>query len=176
MSNPRKPKNAPEEISGDQDANRDPMTGTPGAHPLGVGTGAATGGGIGAALGGAVAGPAGAAVGGVVGAVAGGLAGKGMAEGVNPTVEDEYWRRNHHTRPYAASGTYEEFRPAYQYGWESFTRYRGRKFEEVEADLRRDWETDGRRARLEWDRARGPARDAWARVERAVPRSDDESR
>ena len=40
-----------------------------------------------------------------MGAVAGGLAGKGAAEAVNPTVEDEYWRDNYTTRPYATAGT-----------------------------------------------------------------------
>ena len=155
--------------TGDQDANPDPISGAPGAHPLGVGAGAATAGVAGAAVGGAVGGPIGAAVGGAVGAVAGAMAGKGMAEGVNPTVEDEYWRRNHYTRPFAASGTYDEYRPAYQYGWESFTRYRGRKFDEVEPDLRRDWETGNRESGLGWERARSAAREAWDRVEGATP-------
>jgi len=150
-------------------ANRDPLTGAPGAHPVGVGTGAAGGGTAGAAVGAVVGGPVGAAVGGAVGAVAGGLAGKGAAEAVNPTVEDEYWRRNYASRPYASSGTYDEFQPAYQYGWESFSRYRGRKFDDVEPDLRRGWETGKISAKLGWDKAKGAARDAWDRVERAMP-------
>jgi hypothetical protein len=104
-----------------------------------------------------------------VGAVAGGLAGKGAAEAVNPTVEDEYWRRNYASRPYAGSGSYDEFRPAYQYGWESFSRYRGHKFDDVEPDLRRGWETGKIDAKLGWDKAKGAARDAWDRVERAMP-------
>ncbi|PYQ39207.1 MAG: hypothetical protein DMF77_22140 [Acidobacteria bacterium] len=159
MADPNKP----------ADANRDPLTGAPGAHPVGVGTGAAGGGAAGAAVGAVVGGPVGAAVGGAVGAVAGGLAGKGAAEAVNPTVEDEYWRRNYGSRPYASSGTYDDFRPAYQYGWESFSRYRGLKFDDVEPDLRRGWETGKLGARLGWDKARPAARDAWDRVERAVP-------
>ncbi len=57
----------------DEAANRDPITGAPGAHPLGTGIGAAAGGiAAGAAIG-AVAGPVGALAGAVVGAVAGGL-------------------------------------------------------------------------------------------------------
>src|SRR4051794_13647241 len=89
MADPNKP----------ADANRDPLSGAPGAHPVGVGAGAASAGAAGAAVGGVVGGPVGAAVGGAVGAVAGGLAGKGAAEAVNPTVEDEYWRRNYASRP-----------------------------------------------------------------------------
>src|SRR5688572_30279764 len=73
------------------DANRDPITKEPGAHPLGTGAGAASGAAAGAAIGTAVGGPVGTLIGGAAGAVAGGLAGKGAAEAVNPTREDEYW-------------------------------------------------------------------------------------
>ena len=152
---------------GDQDANRDPISGAPGAHPVGVGAGAATAGAAGAAVGGVVGGPIGAAVGAAVGAVAGGMAGKGMAEGVNPTVEDEYWRRHHDTRPYAASGTYDEYRPAYQYGWEARGQHAGKRFEDVEADLKRGWDKVRAKSSLTWDRARHATRDAWDRVEHA---------
>ncbi len=33
--------------------------------------------------------------------------------------EDRWWRENFASRPYAAGHTYEEFRPAYRYGYES---------------------------------------------------------
>lgn len=66
------------------DSNPDPITGEPGAHPVGV-AGGSTGGALAGAAIGAVGGPVGAAVGGAIGAVAGGLAGKGVAESVNPT-------------------------------------------------------------------------------------------
>jgi hypothetical protein len=145
------------------DANRDPLTGAPGAHPVGVGVGAAGGAAAGAAVG-AVAGPAGSAVGAVVGGVAGGLAGKGAAEAVNPTVEEAYWRDNYSKRPYVTAGsTYDTYRPAYQYGWESYGRYRGRSFDEVEPELSRNWES--KKNKLSWDRAREASRDAWQRLD-----------
>lgn len=150
------------------DANRDPISKAPGAHPVGVGVGAAGGGAAGAAIG-AVAGPVGAVVGGAVGAIAGGLAGKGVAESVNPTVEDAYWRDNYKTRPYIdQNADYEAYRPAYRYGWESYSRYQGRRFDEVEPELSRDWETRQTGSSLGWNKARGAVRDAWDRVERAV--------
>lgn len=68
-------------------ANRDPLTGTPGAHPVGTGVGALAGGAATGAAVGTVAGPVGTAIGAAVGAVAGGLAGKGIAEEVDPTVD-----------------------------------------------------------------------------------------
>jgi phage tail tape-measure protein len=70
--------------------NDDRLTGAPGAHPVGVGLGAGAGAAAGAAVGSLV-GLVGTVVGATVGALAGGLAGKGVAEGINPTGEDEYW-------------------------------------------------------------------------------------
>ena len=155
------------------DDNRDPISGAPGAHPVGVGVGAAGGGAAAGAISTGPAAPIGAVVGTVVGAIAGGLAGKGVAEAVNPTTEDAFWRENYKTRPYAtgdSSYTYEEdYRPAYRYGWESRSRYEGKKFEDVESDLGRDWDRTKDKSRLGWDRAKEATRDAWHRVERAIP-------
>jgi hypothetical protein len=109
----------------------------------------------------------------VAGAVAGGLAGKGIAEMIDPTAADEYWRANFRNRPYASGQTYETYRPAYRYGWETYPRYVGRKFEEVESDLRRDWEKTTDAARLGWGKAKDPIRDAWHRIERALPGDAD---
>ena len=68
--------------------NLDPITGAPGAHPVGVGLGAAAGGiAAGAAAGTVAAGPVGTAVGAAVGAIAGGLGGKAVAEHFDPTIE-----------------------------------------------------------------------------------------
>jgi hypothetical protein len=155
------------------DTNPDPITGAPGAHPVGVGVGATGGAATGAAVG-SVGGPIGTAVGAVVGGVVGGLAGKAAAEAINPTVEEEYWRTNYSSRPYVETGSsYDTYRPAYQYGWESYTKYGGRKFDEVEPDLRRDWERSDRSRNLSWDRAKEATRDAWHRVERALPGDAD---
>jgi hypothetical protein len=68
-------------------ANRDPITGTPGAHPVGTGVGALAGGAATGAAVGTVAGPVGTVIGAAVGAVAGGLAGKGVAEEIDPTID-----------------------------------------------------------------------------------------
>lgn len=156
-----------------KDTNPDLITGAPGSHPVGTGLGAAGAGAAGAAIG-SVGGPVGTAVGAVVGAVAGGLAGKGVAEAVNPTEEDQYWRENYRTRPYVEpDASYDDYRPAYQYGWESRGRYQGRNFDEVENDLRTEWESRPECANMNWERARGATRDAWDRVERAIPGDAD---
>jgi hypothetical protein len=171
---------------GPGDANRDPITGTPGSHPVGTAGGAFAGGaagGIGGAAvagaaAGATAGPVGAAIGAAVGAVAGGLVGKAMAERVNPTVEDEYWRTNYASRPYVQSGaSYDDYAPAYRYGYERYPEYHGRSFDEVENDLSRDWDRAKGTSRLTWDEAKHATRDAYYRVsdslERATPGDSD---
>lgn len=151
------------------DANRDPLSGETGAHPVGTGLGAAMGGAAAGAAAGAVAGPIGAVVGVVVGGVAGGLAGKGVAESIDPTTEHAYWRENHTTRPYYESGhSYDDYSPAYQYGWESRQAHAGRKWDEVENDLSAGWETTKAKSRLTWDKARLATRDAWERAESHV--------
>jgi hypothetical protein len=150
------------------DANRDPITGAPGAHPVGTGVGAATAAVAGAALGGAVAGPVGAIVGAAVGGVAGGLAGKGVAEGVNPTQEDAYWRENHASQPYAKNGTYDDYAPAYRYGYDSAGTHAGRKFDEAENDLQHGWEQAKGNSKLAWSDAKHAVKNSWHRVENAA--------
>ena len=152
-----------------KERNPDPLTGAPGAHPVGVGVGATGGAAVGAAVG-SIGGPVGTVVGAAIGGVAGGLAGKGVAEQVNPTLEEAYWRDNYSSRPYVEAGrTYDEYGPAYRYGWESYYRHPGRRFEDVEGDLERDWDHAKGSSKLTWDKAKHATRDAWHRVERALP-------
>jgi len=149
------------------DSNPDPITGEPGAHPFGVAGGGAGGAAAGAAIGGAVGGPVGALVGGAIGAVAGGAAGKGAAEAVNPTEEDTYWSKEYKTRPYYKNGLeYNHYQPAYKYGWETATKpnYAGRNFDEVEPDLRSNWNTYRGTNKAEWDDVRMATRDSYDRV------------
>ena len=114
----------------EDELNRDPVSGTPGAHPLGTGTGAASGGIAGAVAGMAVGGPVGSVIGAAVGAVAGGLAGKGAAEVVNPTAEEVYWRDTYVREPYYMSGKpYEYYAPGFRAGWEGRMRYHGSAFD-----------------------------------------------
>ena len=144
-------------------ANRDPLSGAPGAHPVGVGVGAAAGGlAAGAAIG-TVAGPVGTVVGAAVGAIVGGLAGKGVAESIDPTVEDAYWRENYASRDYVSPGrSYDDYGPAYGYG---VNRYEGdRSFEDVEPELADNWVAARGPSTLAWGEAAPAARDAWERV------------
>ena len=155
------------------------------SRPVATGVGAVVGGAAGGIAGGAAAGaalggmtgPVGAAVGAVVGAVAGAMAGKGIADAVDPVAEDAYWRDNYSSRPYASGSDYAEYGPAYGYGVDAYKRYPGRTFDDVEAELSRDWNSRRGTSRLEWERAKHATRDAWQRlsdaVERATPGDSD---
>lgn len=156
------------------DANPDPITGQHGAHPVGTGIGAAGVGAVATAVGGAVGGPVGAVVGAAVGAVAGGLAGKGVAEKVDPTVEDNYWRTNYKNRPYVESDySYDDYSPAYRTGYEGYNTYSGQgmTFSQAEPHLRQDYERHN--GRLGWEKAKHASQDAWHRLESTVSRDSD---
>lgn len=160
----------------DKDANRDPISGAPGAHPIGVGAGAIAGGAAAGAVTGTIAGPVGTVVGAAIGAVAGGLAGKAVAEAIDPTVEDAYWREHYAREPYYEAGrTYDDYAPAYRAGYESRGRHldRPRTFDEVERDIEADYNKRRAANGLAWDKARHPARAAWDRIERAIPGDSD---
>lgn len=161
----------------DDDANRDPISGETGAHPVGTGIGAAGVGAAATAVGAALGGPVGGVVGAVAGSVIGGLAGKGAAEAINPTEEDEYWRNNYTSRPYYTNDyTYEDYQPAYRTGYEGYGRYygSGRSFDEVEPELKSHYHDNYRDSKLGWDdKAKMAARDAWHKVERTFPGDRD---
>src|SRR5687767_11161097 len=151
-----------------KDANRDPLTGAPGAHPVGTGLGAAAGGMAAGAAAGSVAGPVGTAAGAAVGAIAGGLAGKAVAEKIDPTVEDAYWQSAYTKEAYYEPGfNYSDYAPAYRTGYQGRARFTGRKFNEVERDLESSYNSSRGSSKLGWDKARHATRAAWDRVERA---------
>jgi len=151
----------------EHDANRDPISGEPGAHPVGTGIGAAGAGAMGAAIGGVVGGPIGAVVGTVIGSVAGGLMGKGAAEAVNPTEEDTYWQNNYASRPYVEPDTgYDAYQPAYNTGYEGFNRYAEteKTYDEIEPELQSHYEQNYASSGVPWEKAKHAARDAYIKL------------
>jgi len=146
-----------------RDDNLDPITGEPGAHPVGAGIGAAGGATAGAAVG-AVVGPVGSVVGAVVGGIVGGLTGKGFAEGLDPTAEDAYWRAEHAKQDYAAGRPYDDYAPAYRVGYTSHRP--GARFENSTDELRRAYDESRGKSPVDWEDARPAAERAWRRAER----------
>lgn len=144
-----------------------------GDHPVGGAVGAVAGAATGAAIAGAaqgaaigtVAGFPGMAAGVAIGAAAGALLGKGVAQEINPTTEDVYWSENYKTRPYIEqNASYDAYRPAYRYGVDSYTKYEGRSFDEIEPSLSKDWDRVRGNSTLSWDKASPAARDAYGRL------------
>lgn len=165
------------EIENPNDPNvRDPEH----AHELGGTLGMTAGGVVGATAAGAaaaaaiaspLAAPLGAVAGAAIGGALGGSAGEGIARSVNPTAEEKYWEENYRSRPYAsADRDFETYRPAYRYGVESYGRYEGRSFDDIESDLRRDWLNARGSSSLEWNEARSASRDAYDRLQTRTPR------
>jgi uncharacterized protein (TIGR02284 family) len=151
-------------MADEKSMNLDPITNAPGAHPVGTGVGAAVGGAAAGAAAGAFGGPVGAVAGAVVGAVAGGLGGKAVAESINPTAEEAYWRDNYNREPYYEPGrTYDDYAPAYRLGLHGRTGYEG-NFEDVESRLASDWDSKRESSTLTWAQARAASRAAWDRV------------
>ncbi|WP_337245009.1 hypothetical protein [Luteimonas sp. gir] len=161
-----------------RDLNRDPITKTPGAHPVGVGVGGTAGGMAAGAAAGTVFGPVGTLIGAAVGVVAGAAIGKGVAERIDPTGEVEYWRQAHRDRPYIKpEHDYDrDYAPAYGFGLQAREADRTRGWDESEAQLRRDWESAKAESKLAWEDAQPAVRDAWERTDRTYvlyQRSDD---
>lgn len=156
------------------DANRDPISNEPGAHPVGTGVGAAGAGTAATLIGAVVGGPVGGVVGAVVGSVIGGLAGKVTAESVNPTFTDSYWRETYITRYYADPNLqYEDYQSAYRIGYEGYDRTTDQNFYEAEPQLKREYETQCAqhgRAGLPWDQAKHAVQDAWDQAHADVKR------
>ena len=142
-------------------------------HSIGAGTGAVGGAIAGAAVG-SMAGPIGTVIGAVAGAVGGAKAGDAIAEAVNPTEYNRHFESNYRSAPYYSAGReWTDYEPAYKYGYDTYGQYRGRRFEDVESDLERNWDATKANSRLAWNEAKGAVRDGWHHIERAMPGDAD---
>jgi hypothetical protein len=89
--------------------------------------------------------------------------------GIDATEEDRYWRDNYIRRPYADETlSYDHYRPAYRYGWESRARLSGQRWDQVERELERGWRQNRGASRLGWGDAKLAARDAWQRIDHKI--------
>jgi hypothetical protein len=77
---------------------------------------------------------------------------------------DDDFRSDFQSRYGSSGGNYEDYGPAYEYGYESASdpRYQGRSWEQVESDLRTDY---GRRyPNSAWERMKDAIRYGWDKV------------
>lgn len=62
---------------------------------------------------------------------------------------------------YSAGRSWDDYAPAYRYGEDSQRKHAGKRFDELEAELSRNWESARDASRLGWVEARGAVEDAW---------------
>lgn len=142
-------------------------------HNIGSGTGAVAGATTGAVIGSA-GGPIGTVVGAVVGGVIGAKAGDSIAEAINPTEYMGNFQNSYRDAPYYSAGReWNDYEPAYKYGYDTYGQYRGQKFEDVESKLEQNWDSTRANSRLAWPEAKGAVKDGWHHIERAMPGDAD---
>jgi uncharacterized protein (TIGR02271 family) len=81
--------------------------------------------------------------------------------------DDTYYRNDWQTNYASLGGTYDDYAPAYRYGYEMRRdpRYQGRDWDAVESDLRSDWDTRyGSSGASTWERMKAAVRSGWNRM------------
>ena len=93
---------------------------------------------------------------------------QGTATGTRTDLDDDTYYRNDWQTNYASlGGTYDDYAPAYRYGYEMRRdpRYQGRDWDAVESDLRSDWDTRyGSSGASTWERMKAAVRSGWNRI------------
>jgi uncharacterized protein (TIGR02271 family) len=93
---------------------------------------------------------------------------QGTATGTRTDLDDDTYYRNDWQTNYASlGGTYDDYAPAYRYGYEMRRdpRYQGRDWDAVESDLRSDWDTRyGSSGASTWERMKAAVRSGWNRM------------
>ena len=95
----------------------------------------------------------------------GGMGQSGYSTGSD--VDDDTYFREHFSSTYGAGGgSYDDYAPAYRYGSQmrGDSRYSSRAWDEVEPELRSDWET--RNPNSAWERMKSAVRRGWDRMAR----------
>jgi hypothetical protein len=94
--------------------------------------------------------------------------------GVDPEKEAAYWREQHPKQPYAKNYSYDQFEHAYRTGYNSFFKYPGKTFDEVEDDVALGYEKEKPGSALPWDTVRPAVNSVWDRLGGVIsPRDPD---
>jgi uncharacterized protein (TIGR02271 family) len=84
------------------------------------------------------------------------------------SLNDDTYYRNHFNSTYSTmGGSYDDYAPAYSYGTQmrSDARYQNRQWNDVESDLRTDWESrNGSAAGSTWENMKAAVRHGWDKV------------
>lgn len=87
-----------------------------------------------------------------------------MGQTESPT---SYWRNQYQNEPYYSQGqSFDQYEPAYRTGAEGRSQYSGQRFEEVESNLRSEYEANHGSSTMSWDQgAKQACRAAWDRAD-----------
>jgi len=84
--------------------------------------------------------------------------------GETTTDSDSYYR-NHYQSNYATGGgAYDDYSPAYAYGSQMRSQYAGRQWDDVETELRSDWDTRNSGGVSTWEKMKAAVRHGWDRM------------
>ena len=76
--------------------------------------------------------------------------------------ETAYWRSQYQSEPYYRQGeSFSDYEPAYRTGIEARSQYDGQRCDEVQANVRSDWEGRKGNSPMGWDKASQACRAAW---------------
>lgn len=79
--------------------------------------------------------------------------------------DDDYYRQHWNSNLASSGGTYDEYAPAYRYGSEARSKYQGREWDDVESDLRSDWDTrSGSSGGSTWEKTKAAVRHGWDKM------------
>jgi len=86
---------------------------------------------------------------------------------------DDAWRKDWDTNYSSLGGSYDDYAPAYRYGNEmrSSSQYKGRDWNDVESDLRTNWESRNAGGASTWEKFKAAVRHGWDKI---TPDMDDD--
>jgi len=80
-------------------------------------------------------------------------------------LDQAWWRENFRDRPYVvADRDFDYYEPGYRFGYEAANRYRGKRFDDVESDLRTDYDRFEHRGKSTWQNMKDAVHDAFDKV------------
>jgi hypothetical protein len=87
---------------------------------------------------------------------------------ITPDMDsDDNYYRSHWSSTYGSTGdSYDSYAPAYSYGTQARSKYQGRNWDDVESDLRSDWDTryPSSGGVSTWDKMKAAVRHGWDKV------------
>jgi hypothetical protein len=94
---------------------------------------------------------------------------------ITPDIDNDSYYRSHWNAKYSnADDSYDDYLPAYRYGNEArrLQQYRSRHWDDVESDLKTDWESRYTTGPSTWEKFKDAVRHGWNKI---TPDMDDDS-